>query len=95
MNKLVRVVAHFVTPKSEQDYECEIDTLRLERDMAVAIAALNKEGYEVISVTPVTSGAYNFVSTGGFKPSWGYSYTDAVMIIGRRAPIATVAGRNA
>ncbi len=38
----------------------EIDGQRLSEDMAVAIAALNATGFEVVAVTPVVSGAYAF-----------------------------------
>jgi hypothetical protein len=37
-----------------------IDGERLARDISDAVGALNDEGYEVISVTSVTSGEYNF-----------------------------------
>lgn len=74
MNKLVRVETRFM--ETGRHHSDRIDCEQLERDMVVAIEALNGEGYEVVSVMPVTSGySYGEMS---------YGYTDAVMIVGRR-----------
>ena len=40
--------------------DCEIDGERLSNDVAKAIAQLNQEDYEVISVLPVISGGYYY-----------------------------------
>ncbi len=48
--------------------DCLIDGQRLAKDLAQMVSALNNEGYEVVSVTPVTSGAYDWkyeVKSGG------------------------------
>ncbi len=46
-----------------------------------AIAALAAEGYEVVNITPLVSGSSSNVGTGG----WGFSYTDSVMIVAKKA----------
>lgn len=40
--------------------DSQIDGARLAQDLDVAISTLNKEGYEVVSLSPVTSGAYRY-----------------------------------
>ncbi len=40
--------------------DCKIDGQRLAEDLQEAIVALNREGYIVKSIVPVTSGAYNY-----------------------------------
>ncbi|MBV8272950.1 MAG: hypothetical protein JO067_11840 [Cupriavidus sp.] len=72
----------------------EIDGQRLSADIDVAVRQLNREGYEVVSVTPVISGAYDFKyevkfggvnhGGGGYGYGYGYSYTEGVTIIGKR-----------
>jgi len=52
----------------------EIDGLRLSADIERAVQQLNREGYEVVSVTPVISGAYDFkyeVKFGGVNHGGG------------------------
>jgi len=71
----------------------QIDTTRLTKDLQEAIEKLNKEGYEVVSVTEVTSGAYNWSykdsngmnSGGGYGYGYGYSYTDGLMVVAQKA----------
>lgn len=67
----------------------QIDTERLTKDLQEAIARLNKDGYEVVSVTDVISGNYNYKWESWGGPSsggagWGYSYTDGLMIVARK-----------
>lgn len=38
--------------------DCLLDGQRLSQDIARAVDSLNQDGFEVVSVTPVTSGAY-------------------------------------
>lgn len=38
--------------------DCLIDGVRLSKDIAGAVDSLNQDGFEVVSVTPITSGAY-------------------------------------
>ena len=65
-----------------------IDGNRLSKDIDVATQKLNTDGYEVISIMPVTSGNYDFDwkvnINGGYGYGYGYSYTDSVIIIGKR-----------
>ena len=75
--------------------ECKIDGERLSSDMQIAIEELNREGYEIISVTPVISGSYSYhsdagsIGTGlnggwGYGYGYGYSYTEGVSIIAKK-----------
>ena len=68
--------------------DCWVDMGRLEKDLQEAVERLNKEGYEVISVTNIISGNYNFkaqvLSTGGYGYGYGYSYTDGLMVVARK-----------
>lgn len=67
-----------------------IDTVRLEKDMQQIVENLNKDGYEVVSVTSVNSGAYNYEykkeagAAWGYSYGYGYSYTDGLMIVARK-----------
>jgi len=69
-----------------------IDGEKLASDIAQAIAQLNEEGYEVVAVTPVTSGEYDYKYEAksfnqggwGYGYGYGYSYTEGVTIIGRK-----------
>ena len=38
--------------------DCQVDGQRLSQDIARAVESLNQDGYEVVSISPVTSGAY-------------------------------------
>ncbi len=68
-----------------------IDTSRLTKDMQEAIEQLNKEGYEVVSVTHVISGSYNYDwkhaagDTWAYSYGYGYSYTDGLMVVASKA----------
>jgi hypothetical protein len=73
--------------------DCEIDGERLANDIGAAIAQLNRDGYEVVTVSEVTSGRYDWkYQTGGSATAgWGYGYgygysiTEGVMIVAKRA----------
>lgn len=73
--------------------DTRIDGARLTRDIESAVSSLNQEGYEVVSITPITSGQYNFSyqTTGsghsgdsGYGYGYGYSITEGVTILARR-----------
>jgi hypothetical protein len=70
--------------------DCDIDTERLADDIAKAVAELNGDGYEVVAVTPLTSGAYNaemrwgWTGNGGVGYGYGYSFTKGVVITARK-----------
>lgn len=65
-----------------------IDSLRLSKDINVAIQKLNTDGYEVVSIIPITSGNYDFKWSTSLERSYGYgygySYTDSIIIIGQK-----------
>jgi hypothetical protein len=71
-----------------------VDGERLSVDISNAVAKLNEEGYEVVSVTPLTSGEYNYkwelhtggvnLGGGGYGYGYGYSYTEGVTIIAKK-----------
>ena len=73
----------------------EIDGARLSEDIDQAVTKLNQEGYEVVTIQPITSGAYNYTwgeySRGTMNaPStcysygYGYSFTEGVTIIAKK-----------
>ncbi|AEF54584.1 hypothetical protein [Marinomonas posidonica] len=75
----------------------EIDGQRLANDMNSAIEQLNKEGYEVVTIESIISGAYSYkwdnysraaVNSGGastcYSYGYGYSYTEGVTIIAKK-----------
>lgn len=73
----------------------EIDSDRLAQDLESAVTNLNNKGYEVVSVTPITSGAYNFkyrMNSGGYEGKgyggygygYGYSYTDSLIVTAKK-----------
>jgi hypothetical protein len=74
--------------------DCQIDGKKLAEDIAEAVARLNEEGYEIVSVTPLLSGKYDYAfdkSGGpgagggwGYGYGYGYSYTEGVTIIARK-----------
>jgi len=67
--------------------DCEIDGDRLAQDIGKAVQQLNSEGYEVVSVTEVTSGRYSWATTGGNNNAgygYGYSITEGVTIVARK-----------
>lgn len=40
--------------------DCEIDGVRLSNDVSAAIEELNSAGFDVVSISPITSGAYAY-----------------------------------
>lgn len=69
--------------------DCEIDGDQLQIDIQYAIEQLNKEGYEVITTTAITSGRYNYrYDTEYVGKSYGYGYgygiTEGVLILARQ-----------
>jgi hypothetical protein len=83
--------------RKEQQYvqtgtsDCDIDAKRLADDIADAVTELNTDGYEVVAVTPLTSGAYNaemkwgWTGNGGVGYGYGYSFTKGVIITARKS----------
>ncbi|NHB86589.1 hypothetical protein [Photorhabdus tasmaniensis] len=71
--------------------DCQIDGDKLNEDVIEAIDKLNSEGFEVISITPVTSGNWTYKyntgsisngnGRGGYGYGYGYSYTEGVLVL--------------
>lgn len=74
----------------------EIDGRRLASDIAAATEKLNSEGYEIVAIESVISGAYDFKyevkfgnvnhGGGGYGYGYGYSYTEGVTLIAKKYP---------
>lgn len=68
----------------------KIDTIRLTNDLHQVVEGLNKSGFEVVSVTAVASGKHGYENysrhpnTADTAVSWGYSYTDGLMVVARK-----------
>lgn len=72
----------------------EIDGARLAKDVADAVATLNDQDYEIVTISEVTSGRYNYAyqTSGGANCNggWGYGYgygysiTEGVMIVAKK-----------
>lgn len=79
----------------------EIDGERLSEDINLAVEKLNKTGYEVVAIQPITSGAYNYTwgkygdpgnygAPTCYSYGYGYSYTEGVTIIAKKLSPASV-----
>jgi len=96
MNKVVYVKAYFRSEGkkggSGEGSDCVIDGARLAGDVEKAVAVLNREGYEVVAISGVLSGAHHHrvdlysVDDGAYGYGYGFSYTEGVMIIGTKMP---------
>ncbi len=75
--------------------DCKVDSKRLAEDLELAIESLNSSGYEVVSITPVLSGDYDYkahVSTGGvagngyggYGYGYGYSFTESLIVVAKK-----------
>ncbi len=78
--------------------DCEIDGGQLAENLQSAISNLNEDGYEVISVSPIESGKYDYkydykthsmgASGGagyGYGYGYGFSHTEDLTIIARKS----------
>ena len=71
-----------------------IDAERLSNDISVAVESLNNNGYEIVTIAPITSGEYNYkwneqeggynLGGSGYGYGYGYSYTEGVTIIAKK-----------
>lgn len=74
-----------------------IDGARLSRDIEKVLNQLESEGYYLLEITPVISGHYSWERyawvNGSSAPdtcaSWGYSYTQGVMVTARKNETST------
>ena len=74
--------------------DCEVDGGLLAEDLHSAVANLNDEGYEVVSVTSVSSGKYDYqwaqqkgasdVGGSGYGYGYGFSHTEGMIIVARK-----------
>lgn len=80
--------------------DSKIDGKALSIEIEKAIADLNKDGFELVSITPISSGTYSYsnisssvrVELGGRTEmmdggGWGYgfSYTSGVLLLGKKS----------
>src|SRR4028118_1350924 len=91
MNRVVWIEAEFQVSEQEKKTlwgkvkkkriasSCRIDGQRLARDIQSTVDQLNEQGYEVVAVTPVTSGMFSSWSKGGL----GYSFTEGALVTAR------------
>ncbi|KPD21785.1 hypothetical protein [Idiomarina abyssalis] len=71
---------------------CVVDSERLSDDLSIAVEKLNQDGFEVVSVTPVTCGNYDWdfhaggvgESSYGYGYGYGYSYTSSLIITAKK-----------
>jgi len=74
--------------------DCNVDSVRLASDLDIEVKKLNRDGFEIISITPITSGSYDWnykVSSGGYEGKgyggygygYGFSYTNSLIIIAK------------
>ncbi|GAL33121.1 hypothetical protein JCM19240_6553 [Vibrio maritimus] len=72
-----------------------MDSVRLAEDLQKAVATLNHDGFEVVSITPITSGDYDYKAIleaggrgengyGGYGYGYGFSYTQGLIVTAKR-----------
>lgn len=68
--------------------DTDIDGERLASDLSKAVEELNKNGYEIVSVTETTSGRYHWatkgINDGGLGYGYGYSITEGLVVVARK-----------
>ena len=68
--------------------DCLVDGERLENDISQAVQALNATGYEVVSISMVTSGSWTYDYKqhlqSGYGYGYGYSYTEGAVILAKK-----------
>ncbi|MEM6502745.1 MAG: hypothetical protein AAF685_13010 [Cyanobacteria bacterium P01_C01_bin.89] len=71
---------------------CVVDGKRLARDIDQAVQELNSAGYEIVSISMVTSGDWNYEYRRSYALSgygygaygYGYSYTEGAVILAKK-----------
>ncbi|USD59189.1 hypothetical protein J4N45_11685 [Vibrio sp. SCSIO 43140] len=109
MNRIVHVPAQFceVGKHETVDYsdspvwrkagysKSVVDSVRLAEDLQKAVETLNHDGYEVVAITPITSGDYDYKALleaggrgengyGGYGYGYGFSYTQGLIVTAKR-----------
>ena len=69
--------------------DTDVDGERLSVDLSNAVEELNRNGYEVVSVTETTSGRYNWATgaqgnIGGWGYGYGYSITEGLVVVAKK-----------
>lgn len=75
--------------------DSRVDADRLFSDLSQAVEQCNLEGFEVVSVTPITSGDYNYQVQEGnglkghahkssYAFGYGYSFTEGLVVIAKK-----------
>ena len=85
MNIVVHIEAPFVS-------KGDIDSYQLSQTITQKVQELNDKGYEVVAITPITSGSHKHeydsgtegTDAGGYGYGYGYSYTKALIITARK-----------
>lgn len=68
--------------ENKEEYsDCIVDGDALSVDTKIAIETLVSKGLKIVSITPITSGQYEYRYGRGEGVSYGYSYTEGVMIV--------------
>jgi len=68
--------------------DCEVDGERLAKDISNIVEQLNKDGYEVLSISNIVSGAhqsdYSTSDNSSYGLGYGYSFTEGVMVLAKK-----------
>lgn len=92
INKVVHVPADFFD-EDELDWatdfsQSKVNAEKLSNDLREAIDELNADGYEVINITPVISGSFDYqhdtIASGGYGYGYGFSYTDSLIVVAKK-----------
>jgi len=85
MTEITRMV------ESSELSDSRIDGTKLNKNLNKEIKQLNDDGYEVISITPISSGNYNYhqiqpeeKNAVEYGFAYGYSYTEGMIILARK-----------
>lgn len=66
----------------------EIDGELLAQDVQKEVEELNRDGYQVVAISEIISGQYDWklqsVNQGGYGYGYGYSYTEGLIIVARK-----------
>lgn len=92
-DSFINKVKNFFIKKVDQEKHLTndktIDIVRLNDDINKEIAELNNLCYEIISITPITSGGYKYKYIDSKRNhnciwSYGFSYTSGIIIMAKK-----------